>query len=93
MAKAQLSAATKRARDIMRKDAGLNGDLDRIPQLSWVMFLKCFDDFEQRREVTEKKYRPAIEPPNRWRDSAGDPDKGTTGEALREGNVLHEREG
>ena len=43
-AKAQLSAAIKRARDIMRKDAGLNGDLDRIPQLSWVMFLKCFDD-------------------------------------------------
>ncbi len=81
-AKAQLSAATKRARDIMRKDAGLNGDLDRIPQLSWVMFLKCFDDFEQRREVTERKYRPAIELPYRWRDWAGDPDKGTTGEAL-----------
>ncbi len=81
-AKAQLSAATKRARDIMRKDAGLNGDLDRIPQLSWVMFLKCFDDMEQRREVTEKKYRAAIESPYRWRDWAGDPDKGQTGEAL-----------
>ena len=81
-AKAQLSAATKRARDIMRKDAGLNGDLDRIPQLSWIMFLKCFDDMEQRREVTEKKYRPAIEPPYRWRDWAGDPDRGLTGEAL-----------
>jgi type I restriction enzyme M protein len=80
--KAQLSAATKRARDIMRKDAGLNGDLDRIPQLSWVMFLKCFDDFERRREVTEKKYRPAIESPYRWRDWAADPDRGKTGEAL-----------
>lgn len=81
-AKAQLSAATKRARDIMRKDAGLNGDLDRIPQLSWIMFLKCFDDLERRREVTEKKYRLAIEPPYRWRDWAGDPDKGLTGESL-----------
>ena len=81
-AKAQLSAATKRARDIMRKDAGLNGDLDRIPQLSWIMFLKCFDDMEQRREVTEKKYRRAIEPPYRWRDWAADPDRGRTGEAL-----------
>ena len=79
-AKAQLSATTKRARDIMRKDAGLSGDLDRIPQLSWVMFLKCFDDLEQRREVTEKKYRSAIERPHRWRDWAGDPDKGLTGE-------------
>src|SRR3990172_8222184 len=81
-AKAQLSAATKRARDIMRKDAGLNGDLDRIPQLSWIMFMKCFDDLEQRREVTEKKYRPTIERPHRWRDWAGDPDKGLTGEPL-----------
>ncbi|MGD0266697.1 MAG: class I SAM-dependent DNA methyltransferase [Candidatus Methylomirabilota bacterium] len=81
-AKAQLSAATKRARDIMRKDAGLNGDLDRIPQLSWIMFLKCFDDMEQRREVTEKRYRPAIEPPYRWRDWASDPNRGLTGEAL-----------
>jgi type I restriction enzyme M protein len=81
-AKAQLSAAIKRARDIMRKDAGLNGDLDRIPQLSWIMFLKCFDDMEQRREVTEKKYRPAIESPYRWRDWAADPNRGLTGEAL-----------
>jgi len=80
--KAQLSAATKRARDIMRKDAGLNGDLDRIPQLSWIMFLKCFDDMEQRHEVTEKRYRRAIEPPYRWRDWAADPDRGRTGEAL-----------
>lgn len=81
-AKAQLSAAIKRARDIMRKDAGLNGDLDRIPQLSWIMFLKCFDDFEQRRELTEKRYRSAIKPPYRWRDWAADPDKGQTGEVL-----------
>jgi type I restriction enzyme M protein len=80
--KTQLTAAIKRARDIMRKDAGLNGDLDRIPQVSWVMFLKCFDDLEQRREMTERKYRPAIEPPYRWRDWAADPDRGTTGEAL-----------
>ena len=79
---AQLTAAIKRARDIMRKDAGLNGDLDRIPQVSWVMFLKCFDDLEQRRELTERKYRPAIESPYRWRDWAADPDKGMTGEAL-----------
>jgi len=78
----QLGSLVKSARDIMRKDAGLNGDLDRIPQLSWIMFLKCFDDMEQRREVTEKKYRPAIESPYRWRDWAGDPDKGQTGEAL-----------
>ncbi len=82
--KARLSALIKSARDIMRKDAGLNGDLDRIPQLSWILFLKCFDDLEQRREVMEKKYRPAIESPYRWRDWAADPVEGKTGPTLLE---------
>ena len=37
-------------RDIMRKDKGLNGDLDRLPMLTWIMFLKFLDDMEQMRE-------------------------------------------
>ena len=65
----------------MRKDAGLNGDLDRIPQLAWILFLRAFDGLEQDREITESDYRPAIEAPYRWRDWADDPD-GRTGEAL-----------
>jgi type I restriction enzyme M protein len=65
----------------MRKDAGLNGDLDRIPQLAWLLFLKAFDGLEQSREVTDEAFRPAIEPPYRWRDWAEDPN-GSTGEAL-----------
>lgn len=36
----QLSSLIKSARDIMRKDKGLNGDLDRLPMLTWIMFLK-----------------------------------------------------
>jgi type I restriction enzyme M protein len=44
----QLSSLIKSARDIMRKDAGLNGDLDRLPQLSWILSLKCYDDLELR---------------------------------------------
>ena len=40
---AKLAAVIKSARDDMRKDAGLNGDLDRIPQLAWLLFLKAFD--------------------------------------------------
>lgn len=78
-----LSSLIKSARDIMRKDAGLNGDLDRLPQLSWVMFLKCYDDLEKRREglaiLEGKPYRPVIPAPYRWRDWASDPDKGQTG--------------
>ena len=34
----------------MRKDKGLNGDLDRLPMLTWIMFLKFLDDMEQIRE-------------------------------------------
>lgn len=79
---AKLNAAIKSARDIMRKDAGLNGDLDRIPQLAWLLFLRAFDALEERREVTDNKYRPAIEEPFRWRDWAADPVSGRTGEAL-----------
>jgi len=78
---ARLAATIKSARDAMRKDAGLNGDLDRIPQLAWLLFLNAFDGLEQNREVTERDFRPAIEAPYRWRDWAADPN-GPTGEAL-----------
>lgn len=82
----QLSSLIKSARDIMRKDAGLNGDLDRLPQLSWLLFLKCYDDLEMRREedaiVARKAYKPVIPEGLRWRDWASDENKGTTGEAL-----------
>ena len=78
---AKLTSVIKSARDFMRKDAGLNGDLDRIPQLAWLLFLKAFDGLEQNRGVTETKYRPAIEAPYRWRDWAADPN-GRTGDVL-----------
>jgi len=81
----QLGSLVKSARDIMRKDKGLNGDLDRLPMLTWIMFLKFLDDMEQIREqeakMANKKYRPAIEPPYRWRDWAAKED-GITGDAL-----------
>lgn len=80
--RADLASSIKTARDIMRKDAGISGEVDRIPQLSWLLFLKAFDDVERKREVTERKYRPAINEPYRWRDWAADPVEGMTGEAL-----------
>jgi type I restriction enzyme M protein len=70
----RLGSIVKSARDIMRKDKGLNGDLDRLPMLTWVMFLKFLDDVERLREVgaqmADQAYHPAIEPPYRWRDWA-----------------------
>jgi type I restriction enzyme M protein len=78
----RLASAIKTARDIMRKDAGLSGDLNRIPQLAWLLFLKAYDAMEQRREVTERQFRPALEEPYRWRDWAADSDEGRTGPEL-----------
>jgi hypothetical protein len=44
----------KSARDIMRKYKGLNGDFDRLPMLTWIMFLNFFDDLEIQREQETK---------------------------------------
>src|ERR1700752_3415980 len=81
----QLGSLVKSARDIMRKDKGLNGDLDRLPMLTWVMFLKFLDDIEEIREqkalLGGKKFRRAIESPYRWRDWAVQED-GITGPEL-----------
>src|SRR5439155_12784777 len=80
-----LGSLVKSARDIMRKDKGLNGDLDRLPMLTWIMFLKFLDDMEQIREqkaaLAGEKFRPAIQPPYRWRDWAAKAD-GITGDEL-----------
>jgi type I restriction enzyme M protein len=80
-----LGSLLKSARDIMRKDKGLNGDLDRLPLLTWIMFLKFLDDLEQQREdeakLAGKKFKPAIEAPYRWRDWAAD-SQGFTGDEL-----------
>ncbi len=69
----------------MRKDKGLNGDLDRLPMLTWIMFLKFLDDLEIQRQqeavLSGHKFRPAIEPPYRWRDWAARAD-GVTGDEL-----------
>jgi type I restriction enzyme M protein len=81
----QLGAIVKSCRDIMRKDKGLNGDLDRLPMLTWIMFLKFLDDMEQVREaeskIAGKRYRPSIDPPYRWRDWAAKAE-GITGPEL-----------
>jgi len=70
----RLSAIVKTCRALMRKDKGLNGDLDRLPILTWMMFLKFLDDMEQvqeaKAELERRAYRPAIQAPYRWRDWA-----------------------
>jgi type I restriction enzyme M protein len=81
----QLGSLIKSARDVMRKDKGLSTDIDRLPLLTWVMFLKFLDDMEQIEESKAKmrgeRSRPAVEAPYRWRDWAARPD-GITGPEL-----------
>lgn len=81
----RLASLLKSARQIMRKDKGLNGDLDRLPLITWIMFLKFLDDMELGSEdeakLAGRKYHPVIKPPYRWRDWAANAD-GITGDEL-----------
>lgn len=84
----RLGSVIKSVRDIMRKDKGLNGELDRLPQLTWILFLKLLDDTEKIREEeavlegTRADYQPVIDAPHRWRDWAAD-DEGMSGDDLQ----------
>ena len=41
----------------MRKDAGVDGDAQRLGQLSWLLFLKIFDTQEEELELEQDNYR------------------------------------
>jgi type I restriction enzyme M protein len=81
----RLATILKSSRDIMRKDKGLSGEIDRIPVLTWIMFLKFLDDMESMRaeeaKLSGKKFKAAIDSPYRWRDWASKED-GITGDEL-----------
>ncbi len=71
----------KSIQDIMRQDAGIDGDAQRISQLSWLLFLKIFDDQETEIEMMRDDYASPIPQAYRWRNWAADAE-GITGDAL-----------
>lgn len=71
----------KSIQDIMRQDAGVDGDAQRISQLCWMFFLKIMDDQDQELELTHDNYVSPIPEKFQWRNWAADPE-GITGEAL-----------
>ena len=78
-----LSGFVKRLRDIMRNDAGVNGDAQRIEQIAWMLFLKVYDSKEQDWQATSDNYESIIPPECRWSSWAhDDAGKGMTGDAL-----------
>ena len=77
-----ISTTIKSIQDIMRKDAGVDGDARRIGQLVWMLFLKIYDDRELEWELMDDDYRSPIPEPLRWRNWAADPE-GITGDELK----------
>jgi type I restriction enzyme M protein len=78
-----VSNTTKALKDIMRIDAGINGDAQYIEQITWMLFLKAFDYKEQEWELieNENEYEPVIPSEYRWSTWADD-SEGITGVAL-----------
>lgn len=79
-----LTGFVKRLRDIMRNDAGINGDAQRIEQIAWMLFLKVYDTKEQDWEFSDENYQSIIPEECRWRNWAQDDKSGTalTGDKL-----------
>lgn len=67
---AMQSGFIKRIRDIMRMDAGINGDAQRIEQMVWMLFLKVYDAKEDDWELNEDNYESIIPEALRWRNWA-----------------------
>ena len=75
-----ITTLVKSIQDIMRQDAGVDGDAQRISQLVWMLFLKIYDDKEVEYEL-DPAYVSPIPDRFRWRSWAAD-DEGMTGDEL-----------
>ncbi|PSW73710.1 restriction endonuclease subunit M [Photobacterium sp. GB-50] len=78
-----ISSVIKSIQDIMRKDAGVDGDAQRLGQMSWLLFLKVFDAQEEELELEQDDYQAPINEKYLWRNWAADAE-GITGEKLLE---------
>ena len=80
-----LTNFVKNIRNIMRNDAGINGDAQRIEQIAWMLFLKVYDEKENDWEFNEDDYQSFIPENCRWRNWAHDEEDG---EALTADKLL-----
>jgi type I restriction enzyme M protein len=80
-----LSNTIKSIQDIMRQDAGVDGDAQRLGQLAWMLFLKIYSDLELETELSDSKYTSPTPKHLRW-EAWADADvlgkDALTGEAL-----------
>ena len=76
MAASNLTGFVKNIRNIMRNDAGVNGDAQRIEQIAWMLFLKVYDAKEEDWEIEEDDFVSIIPENCRWRNWAYDDKSG-----------------
>ena len=80
----------KRIQNIMRSDAGISGDAQRIEQMVWMFFLKVYDsqedEWEYKAYQNKREYKSIIPEELRWRNWAVDKADGNalTGDRLLE---------
>ena len=67
-----LGSLVKTLQNIMRKDAGINGDAQRIEQMTWLFFLKIYDAKEEEWEFHDDSYKSVITERLRWHSWADD---------------------
>jgi len=80
-----LSTTIKSLQDIMRKDAGVDGDAQRIGQLGWLLFFKIYSDLELEATIEHEHYVSPIPKGLHWSEWADQDALGKdapTGEAL-----------
>jgi len=78
-----IAGIIKTLQNIMRKDAGVSGDAQRIEQLGWMITLKILDDKDAELELLDDDYVSVIPPELQWRSWAAD-SEGITGDALKD---------
>ena len=67
-----LNNFVKRLQDVMRNDAGINGDAQRIEQMVWILFLKVYNAKEEEWELLDDHYISVIPEKYRWSNWASD---------------------
>jgi type I restriction enzyme M protein len=79
-----VSNIVKRLQNIMRNDAGINGDAQRIEQMTWLFFLKVYDAQEEEWELKQDNFKSIIPEELRWRNWAASSNSknSLTGDAL-----------
>lgn len=80
-----IETLVRRIQNIMRQDAGVDGDAQRISQLVWMLFLKVYDAKEEFWEFDEDDFESIIPDECRWRNWAID---NKDGEALTGDDLL-----